>query len=207
MKKTTITVSFARTQSLGNYSNVKPSIVIGAELDEGDDAEAVKAQLLAEAQAFVYEAVDQALEDDEQAAKFSKEPRYRLGVTSESVWVARKGQLSREKKVEAPERVLVLLPDAMRLDDGEGRAWWSEPYGPSRHLRLAHARRAADDYLRNRGSGARLIDCADGDLSRIPAWAMSAPPEPEPEPQPEPAAYAAERADDDEEGDDDDDGE
>lgn len=193
MKRTQITVSFARTQSLGNYSNIKPSIVLGAELDEGDDAEAVKAQLLEEAQQFVYEAVDRALEDDGQAAKFSAEPRYRLAITAESVHVGR-GWGDRNKAT-APEGLLVLLPQAVNLDETEGRAWWGEPYGPSRKLRLSHARRAAAEVLGDR-PGYRLIDCADGDLSRIPAWAMSPPPEPEPEPV---AAFAAERGEADEE--------
>jgi hypothetical protein len=184
MKRTTITISFTRTQNLGNYSNIKPGIVIGAELEEGDDPEAVKAQLRAEVTSFVYEAVDSALEDDGQPARFSAEPRYRLGVTSKEVYAV--GSWSnRATKAQAPERLLVLVPDAVRLDETEGHAWWGEPYGPSRKLRLSHARRAIAEYL-DEHPDVRLIDCADGDLSHIPTWVITPPQAPEPTSEPAP---------------------
>jgi hypothetical protein len=201
MQITEITVSYGRTQSLEAYCNVRPSVTLRATLDEGEDPEAARQQLLDEARAIVYEEVDQALEDDGKAAKYSTEPRYRLYISGESMWVGRDRWGSRTTKVDAPERLLVLLPNDKRLDAGDAPTWWNRPYGASSKLRMAHARRCIDEYLKEHPEF-RLIDCADGDLSRIPQWAMSPPPEPEPEPEPQPA-YAAERGDDWEEGDDD----
>lgn len=205
MQITEITVSYGRTQSLEAYCNVRPSITLRATLDEGEDPEAARQQLLAEARAIVYEEVDQALEDDGKAAKYSAEPRYRLYITSEAMWVGRDRWGGRTTKVDAPERLLVLAPNDARLDAGDAPTWWNRPYGASSKLRMSHARRRIAEYLKENAEF-RLIDCADGDLSRIPQWAMSPPPEPEPEPEPV-AAFATERGADDEgeewEGDDD----
>ena len=200
MQITEITVSYGRTQSLESYCNVRPSVTLRATLDEGEDPEAARAQLLDEARAIVCEEVDRALEDDGKAAKYSAEPRYRLYISDEAKWVGRDRWGGRTTKVDAPERLLVLVPNANRLDAGDTPTWWNRPYGASSKLRMSHAWRQIGGHLKEHPEF-RLIDCADGDLSRIPAWAMSAPPEPEPEPEPQPA-YAAERGGDDEEGDD-----
>jgi hypothetical protein len=204
VRRTTITVRYGRTQSLESYSNVRPEITLGAELDEGDDPEAAKAQLFAEARAFVEEAIDQAVEWDGRGAKFSKEPRYRLAHTAEQIYTG--DGWARNHKTVAPERLLVLLPQAIRLDidDNPGRRWWSEPYGPPNKLRLSHALRVAEEWLGDH-AGYRLIDCADGDLSKIPTWALEALPGPTPEPAPVAAAPPLDDIDEEDEGDDEDD--
>jgi hypothetical protein len=180
MQIKTITVRYGRTQSLEQYSNVRPEITIGAELDAGEDPEGVKAQLLAEARAFVEEAVDEALEVDGRGAKFSREPRYRLALTAEEIY---RGGWNNRNKITAPDKLLVLLPQRVNpnANDFPGHVWWSEPYGPSSKLRLAHAQRAAAQWLAEH-QGYRLIDCSDGDLSKIPEWALVAPPDPDPAP-------------------------
>lgn len=207
MQITEITVSYGRTQSLEAYCNVRPSVTLKATLDEGDDPEAARRALLDEARALVHEEVDQALEDDGKAAKYSPEPRYRLYISDEAKWVGRDRWGGRTTKVDAPERLLVLVPNSARLDAGDAPTWWSRPYGASSKLRMRHAQRVIAAYLRENPEFI-LVDCADGDLTRIPEWTQHMPPEPEPEsaPQPEPAD-AAERAaaDDDWEGEEDDD--
>ena len=81
MRITQITASWQETVSLGNYSNVKPSISLTATLDEGDDPAAWKAALMNEARTFVQEQVDAALEANDQPAKYSLEPRYDVRYT------------------------------------------------------------------------------------------------------------------------------
>jgi hypothetical protein len=202
VKHTRITVRIGRTQSLENYSNVRPEIEIEGLLEAGDDPAACKAQLLAEARAFVEEVIDEALEREGRGAKFSPEPRFRLAITAEEIYTG--NGWTRRQKTTAPERLIALIPQAVALQQGDnpGRAWWGEPYGASSKMRLTHARRAADEWLAGH-EGYRLIDCADGDLSRIPAWAMQPPPEPTPEPAPVAEAPLDEDDVDDEEGDDD----
>jgi hypothetical protein len=178
MKRTTITVPYTRTQNLGDYSNVKPGIVLGAELEEGDDYEACKAQLLAEARATVEEEIDRALEASDQPAKFSAVVRYRLLYTSER-WASR--PRGRDTRLVPPEKILVLAPDAFQLAGQASERWLSDIHQPCRKLRLEHARRRAAEWIDERSEREefRLIDCADGDLSRIPPWALVPPVEPE----------------------------
>src|SRR5262245_34880619 len=78
MKPTSITVSFGRTQSLREYSNIKPAITLSADLEDGDDPEACRAELLEQARTFVEEQIDLALEADGTPAKFSTAPRYKI---------------------------------------------------------------------------------------------------------------------------------
>jgi hypothetical protein len=184
MQRTRITVTYQRTHNLGNYSNVRPSITIEAIPDEGEDVEAIKAALMAEARAFIHDVIDEALEGEGQPAKFSDEPRYRLSYTTTELHV---GDWGSRTKLTAPERLLVLTPAAINPHkDGReaGRTWWSEPWGVPNKARLAAARQAAAEWLEEH-EGYHLIDCSDGDLSRIPAWVMEEPKAPAPPAQPE----------------------
>jgi hypothetical protein len=186
VKRTTITVSYGRTQSLEQYNNVRPSITLGAELETGDDPEAVRTQLLAEARAVVEEEIDRAIEASGQAARFSTEPRYRL-ICTVAVWA---GKWSREHKVEPPAHLVIILPDAAAVRRLEpGPCWWASPYGPSDKLRLAHARRAAVAYCAEH-DGYQVIDASDGDLTKIPAWVF----EPVIAPAPAPASATIDEA-------------
>lgn len=169
MKLTTVTVSFGRTQSLPEYSNVKPSITLTAELGDGDDPEAVRAALLEEARTFVEATIDDALEDAGEPAKFSTEPRYQI-------WSSYRGvQGLAGPKPEPPEAVVVVVPQAISVQSvpGYSRAAYS---GLSK-LRLATALRRAQEIATEEGR--RLINCADGDLSRIPRPPAEAPAPPQ----------------------------
>lgn len=192
MQIKTVTVSYNRTHSLGNYSNVRPGISLTAELEEGDDPEAAKAALLYDARAFVEEMIDQALEAEGEHAKFSREPRYQV-ITTTTVG----GGWSRDPVQEPPERLAIVLPnlpglERQRRDDGLSRSWWTHPTTNSRKLRLVHALAVAEEYMASR-EGYRLIIAVDGDRSQIPAWVF----EPVPE-QAAPAPVVAGLSDDDE---------
>lgn len=187
MQHTKITVSYGRTQSLQSYSNVKPQVSVEATLDADDDPAIVRAALLAEARTFVHEVIDQALEDDEQPAKFSLEPRYGLYFVSEVGF----GNWNEFRRTATPpERLVVVVPEKIRLDrmEGEARAWWNR-WG-SHRMRFAHALRVAEAYVQG-SEGCRLVICADGDLARLPTWCLEPPTDPG---LPAPVATESERA-------------
>ena len=195
MQIKTITVRYGRTQSLESYSNVRPEITLSAELAEGEAPDAAKEQLLAEARAFVEEAIDQAIEQDGRAAKFSREPRYRL-ITTRTLWA---GAWNRERKQEPAERLAIIVPHGTKLerprrDDGVSACWWEEQAGK---MRFGHAWRVAAEYLAEHEEY-RLIDASDGDLSKVPAWVFEAVVV---EPKPAPVTVGDDEGD---EGDDDD---
>lgn len=190
MQIKTITVRYGRTQSLESYSNVRPEITLSAELAEGEAPDAAKEQLLAEARAFVEEAIDQAIEQDGRAAKFSREPRYQLIYTSE-VWSG----WHRAPKQEPPERLFIILPNDAPIERGGGASWWQNPHPVSRKLRLSHAVTAAGEWLAEHAEY-RLIDASDGDLSKVPAWVFEAVAEPEPVDVAEPVTVGDDFSDD-----------
>lgn len=169
MKLTTITVSYNRTQSLENYSNVRAGQTLTAELAEDDDEREVVAQLYHEARTFVEEVCDQALEAEDQAAKFSAEPRF-------TVWSVAARYGHRTERLIPPEPLVIITPDTIPLPSHEAGRNWAVTL---RHgLRLGHARRIATAEARKRL--VRLIDCADGDMGRIPPWVIAPIPEPAP---------------------------
>jgi hypothetical protein len=169
MKPTSITVSFGRTQSLSSYSNIKPAITLSADLEDGDDPEACRAALLEQARTFVEEQIDLALEADGTPAKFSSAPRYKVLYVAER-WI---DGLRRQTRVTPPERLILIVPMGAQLAGGR-TPWWSEIYSPTRDLRLRHAQARAAEWQDDH-DGVRIIDCAGGDLERIPAWVFAEP--------------------------------
>jgi hypothetical protein len=77
---TEIRVSYQTTANLGNYSNIKPALDLTAVLEPGEDPEAAIAGLMAQCRAYVHREVDEALEAEEQPAKYSTEPRFDLRI-------------------------------------------------------------------------------------------------------------------------------
>jgi hypothetical protein len=61
MKLTEIHVGWEETCSLPGFSNVRPSVRLTAQIEEGDDLEKVREELLARARQAVRDQVDQAL--------------------------------------------------------------------------------------------------------------------------------------------------
>ena len=165
MNITTITVSYGQTQNLGDYSNVKMSASLGAELGDGDDPEAVRAILMDQAREFVHDEIDRVLEQHDLPAKYWTGPRYRVYATrtANSYYGERKGL--------APlPAVVAIVPDGAKLDTGD----WTiiQNYAGRAAMRYDHAKRTAIAYRDEKVDGAlaayQLIDCRDGQLARLP---------------------------------------
>lgn len=155
MKLTQITVSYGETQSLPEYSNTKPQLTLTAALDDGDDPAAVEAELWGRAKAAVHEQIDLALESCGKAAKYSTEPRYQVMRTAHDRY------RHNNNAPPNPPPLVVVLPNEMSLDDRFVHVGWPE----SRKLRYAHALQIAQE--RAQEIEAPIVDCADGDLSRL----------------------------------------
>ena len=76
MNITQVTVGWQQTQSLPSYSNIKPSLSLTAQLSDGDNVDLVIEQLRNQARGFVEAQIDDALEANEQPAKYSLDARY-----------------------------------------------------------------------------------------------------------------------------------
>lgn len=167
MRITQVTVSYGETQSLPEYSNVKPHITLTAEIAANDDPTEVEHQLWGWARDSVHALIDSALESNGRAAKYSAEPRFQVLRTYHDRYGSRGAP---------PPALVVILPnDAPTGRDELGVSLThTNSEGEARKLRLAYAQRvaarAAAEY------GAVVIDCSDGDLSRLAAALPSPPP-------------------------------
>ena len=146
MKIESVSVSYGLTQSLRNYCNVRPSITLTAALDAGEDAEDVQAELLAQAKEFIHEEIDQALEADGQAARYSAEPRY---------------SAYRTVPWRFTYQAVVIVPTGVALPVG----YQHVPDVPFKS-RYNAAFRAALEYAKH--EQIELHDCSNGDVSDIP---------------------------------------
>lgn len=158
MQITQITVSYGETQSLPEYSNVKPNIMITAAIQEGDDPSAVEVTLWAHAKQQVHEQIDLALEGSNMAAKYSTEPRFQVLRTYQ-------GHAARGR-IEQP-KIVVVLPADMRLSRQLNQRLGGPSYRETKKLRYGHAMRIATEYAHDQEC--ELLDCADGDISRLEA--------------------------------------
>lgn len=160
MNITQITVSYGETQSLPEYSNVKPNITITAVLDEGDSPGEVEQLLWNQAKAAVHAQIDLALEASEKPAKYSTDPRYQVMATySDSSYL-------RSERPTLP-KLIVLLPDTFDARTQYDKVLVHAVYPESRNMRYEHAMRVAFKAAHERD--AELIDCADGDLRPLDA--------------------------------------
>lgn len=88
-----IGITLGYTQALPDYCNVKPQVSIEAAIEPGDDPVVVEAELWNRARQSICEQIDQELERNGQAAKFSTEPRFDvIGLPDKSVAIAPTGQ-------------------------------------------------------------------------------------------------------------------
>jgi hypothetical protein len=158
---TQITVSYGETQSLPEYSNVKPAITLTAVLNEDEDATAAEAELWQHAKNAVREQIDLALEANGKAAKWSGEPRYQVMQTYWNQWDHR-GETE-------PPQFVIILPNEINPDRGAyaQKLVHTGNMSDARKLRYDHARRIAAEVVQERGY--TLIDCAGGDLSGLGA--------------------------------------
>jgi hypothetical protein len=164
---TQITVSYGETQSLPEYSNVKPNLTITAALDEGDNPEVIEEVLWEQVKAAVHEQIDQALEGSGMAAKYSTEPRFQVQRTYQG-YTAR-------GKIDQP-KIVVVFPNDVRLDEQLNQRLGSISYRETRKLRYDHAMRIATKYAHDQEY--ELLDCSDGDISRLEALLPPLPEEP-----------------------------
>jgi hypothetical protein len=185
MEITEITVSYGLTQSLPEYSNVKPLVTLKAVIGEGEDVADVRRQLFEQARLYVEEEVDLALEANDRPARYSNEPRYQVIATRQS-------RSYGDRDWTPLENVVAIIPAGLPLPEGNDWHHAQRSYS-SEGVRYQHAVRVARHELERR-TGARFISCADGDLSQLP----QRPPAPaeEPEPSDEPEHEGEERDDD-----------
>lgn len=165
----TISVSYGETQSLPDYCNVKLHVTLTAELAEGEVPGAALDALWELARADVQEQVDQALESNGQPARYSAEPRYRVFATRNARY------FQRDEGAAPPARVVVIVPAA--AVKGQFDNWYEPLYsGNGRYHRYGAAlHRAVEEAAEKQ---ATLINCADGDLSKIPTELLKATDEP-----------------------------
>lgn len=161
MKITQITVSYGATQSLPEYSNIKPQLVLTASVDEGEDPAAVEAELWALTKAHVHEQIDQALEASGRAAKYSDEPRYQVLRTYWNEW-DHKGQPK-------PPQYVIILPNEISLNEkAYNQKLIHTGYGnESRKLRYTHALAVAQEAIQHNDDHPALLDCSNGDLAPL----------------------------------------
>lgn len=155
MNITQITVSYGETQSLPEYSNVKPNLTITATLGDGELTEEVETELWKMAKESVHAQIDLALEASGKAAKYSTEPRYRVMRTCHDSY-------SRRGKPVLP-LIVTILPNELDLDNRFTSTGWPE----NRKLRYAHAQRVAAESAVD--LGAQIVDCSSGDLRTLMA--------------------------------------
>lgn len=139
MQITEVTASWSETCSLGNYSNVRPSLTLKATIGpEEEDAQLAIWALTEACKRHVQEQVDQALEAEGEPAKYSSEPRFDVHTANYT-----------------PRMVVIVPAGTERLP----HCWLHKS-----NLRLAHARQVAthyykDDYV--------FFDCSAGDVQAV----------------------------------------
>lgn len=182
MKITQITASYGATQSLPEYSNVKPALTLTAELEPGEDPKTAWLQLWEQARQAVHEQIDLALEANGRAAKYDPVPRFQVMRTYWNEWEHR----GKEK----PPQYVVLLPDRITLNPAAyDQKLVHTGYGSeSRRLRYTHALAVAQEAIQNNDDNPTLLDCSSGDLTAL-NLALSAP---EREPDDEPRDFVVE---------------
>jgi hypothetical protein len=157
MNITQITVSYGETQSLPEYSNVKPAITLTATIDEDESPDNAEAVLWERAKESVHNQVDLALEANDKPAKYSQEPRYQVMAT----YTNNSYDRGRPKL----PNLIVLLPDAFDHRERYDKVLVHAIYPEGRNMRYEHALRVAFKAARERD--AELIDCADGDTAQL----------------------------------------
>jgi len=146
-----ITVSYEATQSLSNYSNVRPGMRITATLGENDDYVIARQSLLDEARAVVESEIDRCLIADDKAPRYYTGPRFQLLVNR---------QMS----------LIVILPNEANPNLLPGKSWYHEGV---RRMSLDQARRLMTEHVAL--TGCTGVDCSNGDLSQLSEFVPAQP--------------------------------
>lgn len=152
MQITEITASWSETASLGNYSNVRPSLTLKATIGPDENPVEVEGALLAIVRQQVQEQVDQALERDGQPAKYSQEPRYDI--------LSARWQVGQEQQT----KILIIVPHREPSTIAGVRF-----YRHANKERYAAALRKLEEDRADDLSGelrTLVFDCSDGFLDR-----------------------------------------
>ena len=152
MKITEITVSYEATQSLSDYSNVRPGLRLTATLAENDDYVIARQSLLAEARAVVESEIDRCLIAD------GKAPRYYIGPRFQVMY-------SRDL------HVIIIMPNEASPNLLPGFGWYHHAV---RRMSLDQARQVVRELAAQNGFA--VLDCSNGDLSGLAKFVPSEPP-------------------------------
>jgi len=171
VKITQVTIGYGETQSLPEYSNVKPSATFTATIEDGDDLWEVEQQLWDLAKGAVRAQIDATLEFHGKPAKYDPSPRFQVMRTYWNKW--------ENKGAPEPPRIVVVFPNEMDAPKDIDARLVHAGYGESRKLRYAHALDVARGVVQD-NEGYTIVDCSDGDLSRLEA-ALKTLPAPAPE--------------------------
>lgn len=152
MQYTKISVSYQETANLGNYSNVKPFAEMEVVLESGDDCGEALAQAMATVRQLVQAQVDDALEVNEQSARYSAAPRYRI--------------LGRTQRTGATTADWIVIVPATVSKREYTNGFYARESGA---FRLATAQRLAQAML-NEGRGSEIKDVSQ-DPAAWEAWA------------------------------------
>lgn len=142
MEITTITVKYALTHNMGNYSNIRPEVELTARLEPTDDPDESRWLLLNQAKEAVHAEVDAALEADDEAPKYYTGPRFSLATL-------------------AAEKLAVVFPDKGILPAPWDEGTTIRCTGRRLSVVLAKAMETYPGYL--------VINCSDGDYSCLAA--------------------------------------
>lgn len=153
MKVTHISIEFGATQNIGDYSNVKPSVVIGADLEDGDDPKKVLASLKDQALTTIHGLVDDELEKVGQAPRYYNGPLLRI-------W---KSEI-RKCIVLAPQNVAT--PHETTWKDRDNWNYVHGNNGILHNLRLQTATQIWKTI--SVPEGFTKVDCSKGDFSILP---------------------------------------
>lgn len=160
MKIERITIEFGMTQSVGDYSNVRPEVELTAVLDENDDPAWVLAHLRETAVEVIHKMVDDELEST------CREPKYYTGPLYSVSYATKRG-------------LVVIHPAGAELPAAENwqeRDPWRRYYNAPEKMRLETAMTRATMLVRDRHYD--LLACHQGNYGDIPGL-----PDPGPEPQ------------------------
>lgn len=145
MQITEITATYQETANLGNYSNVKPSITLKATLEEGDNEAISQRILFLQARQMVQEQIDEVFEQNDQAAKYSADPRF-------------------DVLTYYPEKLIIIVPTDVRFGKNNNMSTHS------RRFRLHKAQEEAAAYIRRETRESyRVFDCSYGGTDEVQA--------------------------------------
>lgn len=149
-----ITVSYQRSHRLPSGDHVQAEVTLNVSVPPDEKHEALKLELSSHVQDLVHDMLDAGCTASHHDAPFANEPRYDLALT--------------KKRAPRDHRELIII-----LPCGPNQ----RPYAPVldlniivENLRHAYVRRYIA-LLSHRYERHEIIDCYDGDLSRIPVWA------------------------------------